>query len=375
MRTVINNDLYGLTLGIDEHVVRAAVTIEKIPVSYLPILPPAWCWIPGDVPLYPRPAPVREAPPLLMLDDHSRCPCGQRFNPNKPVMERKCVLYTLIQAIPCRIQLQRCPSCPATLERAIGPEPRNLGIFNFDNRNLITHDLLDDYTSSFTTSETPFIAWVKIMSRRYKDYKSHRKFLYHKTFRSAWFSYTKIQAFEGDMQCPECGPCPESVICDGTALRMNEKYVLPTVKPPTVSEEGSTIRASRYVGKQQVIEDPKLRKDIKRIIEGPRLLSRQELDVLSTSATIDRGAAEKLSNCLQLIVFVDNVCTALSAICSGLGLLFRKAYSAYAASTGLQPDRRYISLFKQVSILLSLTIVLRADCHIACCRRVCDTDG
>lgn len=330
------------------------MTAEKIPVSHLPVLAPSWCWMPDDVKLYARPAPVCEAPALIILDENSRCPCGQKYDPDKPVVERISRLYTLVKAVPCRIQLQRCPACPSTLERAIGPDPRDLGIFNFDNRNLATHDLLDDYTSSFMTSETPFFAWVKTLFRRYKDYKSPCNFMYHKVFRSVWFAYAKIQTFEGDMVCSICGPYPESIICDGTALRMNEKNVLPTVKPPTISVEGSSVRSSRYIGKQQVIQDANLRKEMKRIIAGPRLPSREELEKLKATAT-DRKAADKLAISLKLVIAVEDACVALSSISTGLGTLFRNCYSAFAVANGLAPDRALTFLFKQVSACCNAT--------------------
>jgi hypothetical protein len=39
------------------------------------------------------------------------------------------------------------------------------GVFNFNNRILFTHDLLDEYTSAYTSSETPFVGWVATVSR------------------------------------------------------------------------------------------------------------------------------------------------------------------------------------------------------------------
>lgn len=305
--------------------------------------------MPDDVPLYTRPTPVLEAPALIELDGNSRCPCGERFDPEKPVIERVSKLYTLVKAVPCRVQLQRCSSCPTSLERAIGPDPRDLGIFNFDNRNLATHDLLDDYTSSFTTSETPFFAWVKTLFRRYKDYNSRWNFMYHKVFRSVWFAYAKIQRFEGDMMCSICGPHPEAIICDGTALRMNEKNVLPTVKPPTISVATSSVRDSRYIGKQQVIADPKLRKEMKRIIAAPRLPSQVELEALTLAAAVDKKAGEKLAASLKEVIAVDDACRSLSLICKGLGSLFRDSYSAYGTAMGLAPSRPLAFLLKQVS--------------------------
>lgn len=154
------------------------------------------------------------------------------------------------------------------------------------------------------------------------------------------------------MKCPDCGPHPDRVICDGTALALNEKNVLPTLKPPTVSDENSCTRFSRYLGKQQLIADGKLRKQMKQIIEGPRLLSSTELKDLSTKAKGDPGASQKLTSCLQRIIHVDAICTALAAICIGLGALFCKAYSAQAAAVGHEPSTEYISLFKQVSPII-----------------------
>lgn len=331
--------------------VCGAIIEEMIPISYLPILPPSWCWIPSDVGFYPRPRPLRAAPSLLVLNSLSQCQCGQKYNPSELVTEKDCKIYSLMEVMPCRIQIQRCASCPGG---NIGPEPRNLGIFNLNNGTLLTHDLLDDYTSAFSTSETPFIAWVHIMARRYNDYRSVHKFMDPKLFRSAWYAYTKLQAFEADMQCPDCGPYPDQVICDGTALALDEKNVLPTLKPPTVSSEESSNRSSRYVGKQQLIQDGKLRKQIKQIIEGPPLLTSAQLKDLSAKAKGDTVASQKLTSCLQRILHIDTVCTALASICTGLGTLFRKSYPAQAAAVGYEPSTRYVSFFKQVCTTMKI---------------------
>jgi hypothetical protein len=113
--------------------------------------------------------------------------------------------------------------------------------------------------------------------------------------------------FDGDMQCPECGPYPEQTIWDGTALSLNQKNVLSTLKPPTISDEGSTERSSCYFTKQQVIEDAALRKQVKEIIAGPQLLTKAELQALTESAVLDKEAAKSLSDCLQLVIHIDNV--------------------------------------------------------------------
>lgn len=333
--------------------VREAVDDGKKPaVSHLPILPPLWARVPGDKEIYPRPKPLREVPQLLTLDGLSSCPCGETrsaYDPSEPTVETDCMIYTLLEALPCRIQLQRCKSCPMQRQRAIGPDPRNLGIFNYDNRILLTHDLLDDYTSNFTSSETPFVAWVGVIARRYEDQSSVRPFISHEQFRAAWFSYTAIQELKDDLECPRCGPYPEHVIFDGVTLAFNLRHLLPTLKPPTIPDENSPVRNSRYLGKQQAIQDGNLRKEVKSILQGKQLLSKDELDQLAANVERSPADSEKLSNCLKLALHIDSVCTSLSKVNSGLGWLFRHWFSTRAASVGLKAPIEYKDLFMQVS--------------------------
>ncbi|CAK5268016.1 unnamed protein product [Mycena citricolor] len=111
------------------------------------------------------------------------------------------------------------------------------------------------------------------------------------TLRAAWFLYADLQHLDGSMQCPRCGPCPETTIWDGVTLAFNKKHVLLTLEPPTVSETGSYERSStRYVPSQQIILNQKLRRQLRLVLTGKPLI-KKELDKLVAALNTAETAA------------------------------------------------------------------------------------
>jgi hypothetical protein len=92
-----------------------------------------------------------------------------------------------------------CPSCPAPQQRYIGPNLQEYGLFNYNNSILVSHKLLDEYTVSFASSETPFTAFVTVLSHRYTV--SGTVFMGEDLFQSIWFSYVSLQVFDDDFKC------------------------------------------------------------------------------------------------------------------------------------------------------------------------------
>ena len=90
----------------------------------------------------------------------------------QPVVPTSCTIYNIMESYEATIELQVCSKCPPNRRRHVGPDCRTLGLFNYNNRILLTHDLLDDYTMAYTSSETPFVAWVGVVSRRYTRHMS-----------------------------------------------------------------------------------------------------------------------------------------------------------------------------------------------------------
>ncbi|KAJ3831676.1 hypothetical protein F5878DRAFT_647435 [Lentinula raphanica] len=198
-------------------------------ISYLPISPPVWCLISTDVELYEQPPPLRSVPSLLALTEGS-CACidGSRalYDQANPKIVRECTVYMLTRSYRTHIELQQCPQCPKSRRQYIGPETRLMGLFNFNNSSLFSHELLDEYTSAFTSSETPFDPWVVQVKRRYSlNNGEGARFVNGGLFREAWFAYARLMKLEGDKSCALCGENPENVIWDGVTLAYGKKHL------------------------------------------------------------------------------------------------------------------------------------------------------
>ncbi|KAF8872186.1 hypothetical protein BD779DRAFT_1453034 [Infundibulicybe gibba] len=119
------------------------------PVSYLTIPPPRWAAINSD-PDFGRPStPLGEPPALIHLTGTSTCCCSIprcRYNPLAPIRQQQCIIYSMTHSFTSIVEIQTCQLCN---RRFIGPDCQELGIFNFNNRIMFTHDVLDDYTSKF----------------------------------------------------------------------------------------------------------------------------------------------------------------------------------------------------------------------------------
>ncbi|KAJ7590571.1 hypothetical protein C8J56DRAFT_1133967 [Mycena floridula] len=109
---------------------------QSCAISHLPIRPPPWVALSSDLALYPYPKPVLSSPGLIRLDEYSACPYHAEkvfWDGTGEVTENPCVVYTIVGAFEATVQLVKCPICPGRRRRYIGPDPRDLGLFNFNN--------------------------------------------------------------------------------------------------------------------------------------------------------------------------------------------------------------------------------------------------
>ena len=250
-----------------------------------------------------------------------------------------------------QIELKLCPSCPRTLHRFIGPETRDVGIFNFNNRILFTHDLLDEYTSAYTSSETPFVGWVATVSRRYMNHTSVRPFVTEKMFRNVWFSYVQLQHLETVLQCPTCGPMPQDTIWDGVTLAFSQKHLLPSLRPPTISHENSLRRDEvRYYSHLQWIPDSKLRKAIRKVIQGRSLvlLSDDEDDEVDDSQPRTNMTEKGQRDLLDRIEAIPGVQNDMGKFDKSLEDVFGAYFGIQTLGAGIEPPAAYCRLFIQV---------------------------
>ncbi|EAU92388.2 hypothetical protein CC1G_00607 [Coprinopsis cinerea okayama7 len=330
-----------------------------VSISHEPILPPAWAVLPTDKSLYERPSPYRLPPSTpIKLDSKSSCPCaGTRtfYNPEHDTITRTCRVYTLTTVYVHQIQLQRCPQCPPSRRRFIGPDPRHEGLFNYNNSVLVSHELLDEYTSAYTSSETPFTAWVVQMQRRYD--LSNTVFMGEDLFRTVWFAYVSLQGWENDMACKRCGPSPETVIWDGITVAFGRKHVTSSLRPPTVTSESSLVRKNvKYFPKQQLIGDPHLRKLIRVVLKGPGLGDENDDEndlaqppTTSPSSVSQQEAHRRATLAREYLDRVSTVVDGLRGSCPALADLFRLQFGAVALESGRLGSSVYKNFFKQIA--------------------------
>lgn len=317
-------------------------------ISHLPILPPAWAALPTDPNLYDHAPPLTARPERLLLSTDSQCLCKTAYDAERPTIFKPCTIYTLSRAFTTLIEVQSCGDCAADHRRFIGPDRRDLGLFNLNNHLLFSHDVLDEYTSAFTSSETPFVAWVSTVRRRYTTHRSEHAFVHEDTFRRAWFAYTRLQCFEGDMTCPRCGPSPEDVIWDGVTLAFSKRHLLASLRPPTtISPSHSNIRSDvRYYAQQQLIESKEIRKMVRQAMKDPAAIEDDELiDPKSPSKHVAAASAM-----LEYLTLVDTTANELKKLNGGMGTIFINHFNSVNVIARQKVPIIVRRIFEQVSI-------------------------
>ncbi|KAH7867774.1 uncharacterized protein C8R40DRAFT_1063683 [Lentinula edodes] len=314
-------------------------------ISFQLVLPPKWCELKTDQLLYPRPPPLRQVPETLGMDREGACACrdGSRrlYDKNLPTFLRKCTVYTLSRAAHTSIELQRCTSCK---RQYVGPETRHLGLFNLNNSLLFTHELLDEYTSAFTSSETPFNAWVQQVSRRYQAEDNSIPFVGVDTFRAAWFAYARLINFEGDKQCQRCGEEPENVVWDGVTLAYARKQLRAGLRPPTTVDSDSPVRPRTVAKRKEWLEDSVARKRLHHwIAKGGMSWGNDEKE---------RGPAEERQREYPGIV------ESLQCVNKHLAFLFEEylGNKAMERNGKWKPQREYKAFFEMVRSFKSIRI-------------------
>lgn len=95
---------------------------------------------------------------------------------------------------------------------------------------------MNNYTSQFTTSSTPFFAFHQTIVHSYESEESPIPFISLQLFLSAYFGFRRLQDLETKMQCSICGPNPTIVIADGVSISFPRHKVM-HLRPPTYADQ------------------------------------------------------------------------------------------------------------------------------------------
>ncbi|KAL0057799.1 hypothetical protein AAF712_015542 [Marasmius tenuissimus] len=318
--------------------------LDDVSISYLPVRPPAWAELPDDHPHYPGPTNSENPLSLIPLSAQNRSPCGRKDCMVNDITKevRTCTVYTLNQSYRAEIELLPCSACPPCKHCFVGPDPRDLGLFNFNNSVLFTHDILDEYTSQYTSSETLFVAFVETTTRRYERMGS--KFVKEDLFRSVWFAFVRIQDFSNDMTCKRCGQEPDCLIWDGVTLGFGRKHLTDSLRPPTYTDSLSLQRQRGYPQKPQLLTDEaQLRRLIRRWVKNGKKGGKQRED--HEMGSKDGRQPEDAWNMREEF---RTIVGHLARVSKDLALLFSNALSG-KADLSLVLRQAYMSLFEQIA--------------------------
>jgi CxC4 like cysteine cluster associated with KDZ transposases len=316
--------------------------------SHLAIPPPRWAMLPTEIAI-PSPVPLRENPGCIRLNPQGSCCCrdGGRdfYNSERPTVVHKCTVYTLTQAFVADIELQNCSRCPRASRRYIGPEPRDIGLFNYNNRALFSHEVLNEYISAFSSSVTPFEAWVDHMNRRYQETTPYIPFARGALFRSAWFAYGRLLSLDGDKSCPRCGDAPENIIWDGVSIAFSRKHINDELQPPTSTTDASQIRESKPLSRQEWLPDSAMRRTLRNWLEAGGLgVESCDDDDHESLKKILEAAVERTKTFSVLECWLRSQHHDLATLfCNRLG------YKEVGDDNKWRPQKEYMSLFQLVS--------------------------
>ncbi|EJD40648.1 hypothetical protein AURDEDRAFT_24039, partial [Auricularia subglabra TFB-10046 SS5] len=193
--------------------------------------PPRWCRIEEDkaIEWFPLVDPI---PEVLPLNTAGRCTCGAVGSLDTPKRLLPCTIFGSHRSYSRTIEVRQCPSCGVNRKFA-GPDLRELGLFNFNNRSLYTHELLNSFTSAMTAHELPFHAFATTVERNYVEHGSTSNFVSDETFRRVWYTFRRVQLLGDSFECKDCGPNPSCVIFDGLTAGIPTANLTSTLAPPT----------------------------------------------------------------------------------------------------------------------------------------------
>jgi len=206
-------------------------------ISFKPVGPPPFCRIVSDTELwYPTVTPL---PEFIALPDDAHCICGasaDKTAPKRVIMNA--FIYSSFSAKLVQVEVQPCSDHPTSRGHLAGPDLRELGLFNFSNYSIFTHELLNSYTSRYFCHSAPFHGFCRTIRFDYQNHESKYPFVGNNLFRSAWFSWTNVMQLFGtggtqSQSCPICGPEPDVCIADAKTLGFQWQYLTSSLTPPT----------------------------------------------------------------------------------------------------------------------------------------------
>ena len=185
------------------------------------------------------------APHYFLSSDGTSVGCEHQFVLRAATLPpaRKCyILYDMSSSSYIHLYEGYCSHCHTRLPYDGCDE----GVFNYNNHQLFTHDLLNDYTFQWQKSSTPWHAFASTIANRYEQRgydagtsvrasgNSQLAFVTSGTFGKVWLAFVNLQQFNFRFVCTlGCGKEPRVVVADGTVFPFPAELMHSEICPPT----------------------------------------------------------------------------------------------------------------------------------------------
>jgi len=246
-------------------------SVSHLPRPTIPFVTPQECRVHFDIDYFAlETLRLGSMPGPLHHEEQPACRCGNRSAALIPMEARDCVIYDMDRAYQTSIELYRCPSCE---KMSAGPDLWQHGLFNFDNKIIVTHRLIHKYDAYYSGQEGTFAAFVELLNYEYDaKLSTPPTFMHVDVFRHVWFSFIRLQLFSDNMVCPICRETPYAIIGDGVTVSTQTEKATGQIHPPTISHAEAPIReavrpAARGGG-HQLVPHRQLRKQCIDIIDS-----------------------------------------------------------------------------------------------------------
>ncbi|GJN93829.1 hypothetical protein Rhopal_006887-T1 [Rhodotorula paludigena] len=157
-------------------------------------------------------------------------------------------IHTSTGSITRSLQTFCCPRCTSKnpkLTRRIGPDLVQYGIFNYNNEIGFMRKVFDTFLLKLSKGPLTLEAYVAGLADDHVTLGMMHTtaVLSARMFSRAFFGFLRTLAIDVPMACKACGPKPDLVVCDGTAMGFASNMLRSSLRPPTMPSPRSTVNA------------------------------------------------------------------------------------------------------------------------------------
>ena len=171
-------------------------------------------------------------------------------------------LYTTNRRFKVKVGIFHCPYC----HKQVGADCSGSYVFNYTNRTLFSHELLNRYMHEFNYGMS-ISSFVEIQNGIYSDNRLGYTFVDKTTFCKAFYAYASLIEFDYKFSCGlGCGDEPDAIVYDGVDIGLAKSRANSILPPPLTYLAQKWIKRNHDYNSNRYFEDPDIRLYVRRFV-------------------------------------------------------------------------------------------------------------